>query len=85
MLRSFAIHGGDGRLPDWDLLLTDLNAATMTEGRGPYGVIENAAAGIVGGLLAGSFDIRRVGRSGQYIAAGLAFGLIAAAWSRALA
>jgi membrane associated rhomboid family serine protease len=41
-------------------------------------------AGVVGGILAGSFDIRRLGRSGQYIAAGAALGLIAAAWSRAL-
>lgn len=51
MLRSFAIHGGDARLPDWDLLLTDLNVATMVEGCGPYGLIENAAVGIADGRI----------------------------------
>jgi len=51
MLRSFAIHSGDAHLPDWDLLLTDLNVATMADCCGPYGVIENAAVGIVDGQI----------------------------------
>jgi imidazolonepropionase len=37
---------------DWDLILTDLNAATMAGGRGPYGVIENAAIAIAAGRIA---------------------------------
>lgn len=41
--------------------------------------------GVVTGALAAGFDIRRLGRSGQYIAAALALGLLAVAWSRALA
>jgi imidazolonepropionase len=52
MLRSIAIHGGNTRVPDWDLLLTDLNVATMADGCGPYGVIENAAVGIADGQIA---------------------------------
>ena len=40
--------------------------------------------GVIGGSLAASFDIRRLGKSGQYIAAGLTLGLLALAWSRAL-
>jgi len=52
MLRSIAIHSGDEHLPDWDLLLTDLNVATMAEGHGPYGVIENAAVAIADGRIA---------------------------------
>ena len=30
-------------MPDWDLLLTDANVATMAKGAGAYGVIESAA------------------------------------------
>ena len=52
MLRSIAIHHWDERLPDWDLLLTDLNVATMAEGCGPYGAIENAAVAIADGHIA---------------------------------
>jgi len=52
MLRSIAIHSGDTRLPDWDLLLTDLNVATMADGCGPYGLIENAAVAIADGRIA---------------------------------
>jgi rhomboid protease GluP len=40
--------------------------------------------GVLGGALAASFDIRRLGRSGQYIAGALALGVVAMAWSRAL-
>jgi imidazolonepropionase len=39
-------------LPDWDLLLTDLHLATMTEGTEPYGVVENAAIAIANGQIA---------------------------------
>ncbi len=52
MLRSIAIDRGDACLPDWDLLLTDLNVATMSDGRGPYGVIENAAIAVAAGRIA---------------------------------
>ena len=38
--------------------------------------------GLCAGLLAASFDIRRLGRSGQYISAALAFGLLVLAWSQ---
>lgn len=41
--------------------------------------------GALFGLLAASFDIRRLGRSGQYIAGALALGLLALAWREALA
>lgn len=51
MLRFFAILSGDKRLPDWDLLLTDLNVATMVEGSGPYGRIENATIAIADGRI----------------------------------
>lgn len=51
MLRCFAIQSGDTRLPDWDLLLTDLHAATMATGCGPYGRIENAAIAIKDGRI----------------------------------
>lgn len=37
---------------DWDLLLTDLNAATMTDGTGAYGAIENAAVAVADGRIA---------------------------------
>jgi rhomboid protease GluP len=40
------------------------------------------AVGLCAGLLAASFDIRRLGRSGQYISAGLAFGLLLLAWNQ---
>jgi imidazolonepropionase len=39
-------------LPDWDLLLTDVNVATMAAGCGPYGIIENAAVAIADGRIA---------------------------------
>jgi membrane associated rhomboid family serine protease len=38
--------------------------------------------GLCAGLLAASFDIRRLGKSGQYISAGLAFGLLLLAWNQ---
>lgn len=45
-------------MPDWDLLLTDANVATMAEGAGAYGVIESAAVAISDGRIAwlGSAD-----------------------------
>lgn len=52
MLRFFAILSGDTRLPDWDLLLTDLNVATMAAGCGPYGLIESAAIAVSDGQIA---------------------------------
>ena len=52
MLRCFAIRSGDMGLPDWDLLLTDLNVATMAEGAGPYGLLENAALAVEDGRIA---------------------------------
>lgn len=52
MLRSFAINRGEMHLPDWDLLLTDMNVATMAAGRGPYGVIKNAAIAVAAGRIA---------------------------------
>lgn len=36
---------------DWDLLLTDARVATMREGARDYGVVENAAIAIQGGIL----------------------------------
>lgn len=51
MLRFFAILSGVKRVQDWDLLLTDLNVATMVEGSGPYGLIENAAIAIADGRV----------------------------------
>lgn len=41
------------------------------------------AAGALGGLLASSFDIRRLGKSGQWIAGVLALWLVAWAWLQA--
>jgi membrane associated rhomboid family serine protease len=38
--------------------------------------------GLCAGLLAAGFDIRRLGRSGQYISAGLALGLLVLAWAQ---
>lgn len=40
--------------------------------------------GLCAGLLAAGFDIRRLGRSGQYISAVLALGLLAVAWNQAV-
>ena len=40
------------------------------------------AAGLCAGLLAAGFDIRRLGKSGQYISAVLALGLLVVAWSQ---
>jgi imidazolonepropionase len=39
-------------MAEWDLLLTDLNAATMREGGVPYGAIENAALALGNGSIA---------------------------------
>jgi imidazolonepropionase len=39
-------------MPDWDLLLEDMHLATMVEGAGPYGIIENGAIAISGGDIA---------------------------------
>ena len=41
-------------------------------------------AGIVLGIAASSFDVRRLGKSGQWIAAGVALGIVVTAWSRAI-
>lgn len=41
------------------------------------------AAGVGGGLLASSFDLRRLGRSGQFICGGFALWLLAYAWFKA--
>jgi len=45
-------------VPDWDLLLTDVNIATMAANSEPYGIIENAALAIAAGKIAwlGSAD-----------------------------
>ena len=39
-------------MPDWDLLVTDANIATMRSGAGAYGAIENAALAIVSDRIA---------------------------------
>jgi len=39
-------------MQDWDLLLTDCHAATMSAGSSPYGIIENAAVAIAAGRIA---------------------------------
>ncbi len=39
-------------MQNWDLLLTETNIATMAEGRGAYGVIENASIAISAGRIA---------------------------------
>lgn len=52
MLRSIAMPGGGKRLHEWDLLLTDLNAATMAAGSDAYGAIPNAAIALAGGRIA---------------------------------
>lgn len=41
------------------------------------------ATGICLGLLAGSFDVRRLGHSGQYIAGAISVGLVCYAWALA--
>ena len=41
-------------------------------------------AGIVLGAAASSFDVRRLGKSGQWIAAGITLGILMTAWSRAI-
>lgn len=38
-------------MPDWDLLLTDARVATLRAGARDYGVVENAAIAIQGGIL----------------------------------
>ena len=40
------------RLPDWDLLLTDANIATMRPGAESYGAIEDAALAVAAGRIA---------------------------------
>ena len=40
-----------GRLDPWDLLLTDVRIATMRDGGGAYGAIEDGALAIAGGLI----------------------------------
>ena len=53
MLTSDAIPGDKGPLMrDWDLLLTDVSAATMVAGGRAYGVIDDAAIGIANGHIA---------------------------------
>ena len=39
-------------MADWDLLLTDLNVATLAEGAADYGVVRNAALAVVDGDIA---------------------------------
>jgi imidazolonepropionase len=39
-------------MPTWDSLCTNVNLATMTEGRAPYGAIENGALAIQDGRIA---------------------------------
>ena len=39
-------------MPDWDLLVTDANIATMRSGAGAYGAIENAALAITSDRIA---------------------------------
>jgi len=39
-------------MPHWDLLLTDVNIATMRVGEADYGVIENAALAVADGTVA---------------------------------
>ena len=39
-------------MPSWDLLLTDVHLATMTEGAMPYGIVENGALAVSGGNIA---------------------------------
>ena len=41
-------------------------------------------SGVVLGVAASSFDVRRLGKSGQWIAAGVALGILVTAWSRAI-
>jgi imidazolonepropionase len=40
------------RMADWDLLLTDVNIATMRPGQDPYGVVEKAALAVSDGRIA---------------------------------
>jgi imidazolonepropionase len=39
-------------MPMWDMLLTDVHLATMTEGRGPYGAISDGALAVKDGRIA---------------------------------
>ena len=39
-------------MSSWDLLLTDVHLATMTEGALPYGIVENGALAVSGGNIA---------------------------------
>ena len=39
-------------MSDWDLLITDINIATMVKGNSPYGIIENGALAINGNTIA---------------------------------
>src|SRR5688500_9111956 len=52
MLPSNAIGEGLLAMTEWDLLLTDLNVATMRDGGPPYGAVENAALAIGNGSIA---------------------------------
>jgi|MDTE01.2.fsa_nt_gb imidazolonepropionase len=51
MLTYFAILTWLQHLPNWDLLLTDANIATMRIGGKAYGVVENAALAITAGRI----------------------------------
>jgi len=44
--------GGERKMSDWDLLLTDARIATMRGDRPGYGIIEDGAIAIAGGALA---------------------------------
>ena len=53
MLPSDAIFGlGAYEMQEWDLLLTGANVATLADGGGPYGIIENGAIAASGGEIA---------------------------------
>ena len=39
-------------MQDWDLLITDVSLATMIDGAGPYGMVENAAVAVHNGKIA---------------------------------
>ena len=39
-------------MADWDLLLTDLNVATLADGAADYGIVRNAALAVADGEIA---------------------------------
>ena len=39
-------------MPSWDLLLTDVHLATMSEGAAAYGIVEDGAIAVSGGNIA---------------------------------